>query len=238
MRPRSLSAVPVAIKLLLVVALLAQLAWHAARSRMPEQTSTLSPPPSVAVLSVASMGETIWLAKALMLWLQSFDVQEGTVISFRHLDYQPLTAWLQRVLDLDPRGQYPLMAAARVYTLVPDRHKQEQMLEWIYREFPRDPERRWPWMAHAAILAKHRLGDLGLALKYSQIISDISDDTVIPGWARQMNIFMLQEVGDLAAAEMALRALLDSGTVTNPAEQRFLEAELRKTREKIATQGQ
>jgi len=238
MRDRPLSQVPLIIKLLLAVMLLCQGLWHYAQTGREAQISSLPAPPATSVLRVISLGEKTALAKMLMLWLQSFDAQGGQKIPFRQLDYSVLLAWLQVIVDLDPRGQYPLMAAARIYTLVPDRHKQKRMLEWIYREFPRDPERRWPWMAHAAILAKHRLGDLGLALKYSQIISDNSDNKAIPPWARQMSIFMLQEVGELAAAEMALRALLDSGTVTNPAEKRFLEDELRKTREKIAAQAQ
>ena len=41
------------------------------------------------------------------------------------------------------------------------------MLEFVYREFLLDPNRRWPWLAHATVLAKHRLHDLPLALRYA-----------------------------------------------------------------------
>ena len=67
--------------------------------------------------------------------------------------------WLETILALDPAGQYPLLMAAQVYSQVPDPARERLMLEFVHQQFLHDPNRRWRWLAHAAIMAKHRLHD-------------------------------------------------------------------------------
>ena len=131
--------------------------------RPQARAEELPPPPPLAALRAISLGDPIPLAQLSTLWLQAFDNQPGVSIPFLDLDYGKVEAWLQSILQLDPRGQYPLMMASQLYAQVPDERKQRQMLELVHREFLTDPNRRWPWMAHAAIMAKHRLNDLPLA---------------------------------------------------------------------------
>src|SRR5262249_2553713 len=146
----------------------------------------LPPPPEMAVLRLASLGDPVALAKGLMLYLQAFDYRSGSKIPYRDLDYERLETWLARILELDPQGQYPLLAASRLYAEVPVESKQRSMLEFIYREFLRDPNRRWPWLAHATAIAKHTLHDLPLALRYAQALRRYAVADAVPLWARQM----------------------------------------------------
>jgi hypothetical protein len=100
------------------------------------------------------------------------------------------------------------------------------MLEFVYREFLRDPNQRWPWLAHAALLAKHRLGDLPLALRYASAIDERVTAPDVPLWARQMRIFILEDLNELDAAKILLGGLLASGKIRDPAELRFLKQRL------------
>ena len=76
------------------------------------------------------------------------------------------------ILELDPRSQYPLFAAARVYAETAGRGAPAaSRSSSCYAEFLRDPNRRWPWLAHAALLAKHRLKDLPLARRYAAALA-------------------------------------------------------------------
>jgi hypothetical protein len=87
------------------------------------------------------------LSKATMLYVQGFDEQAGISIAWRDLDYTKVSAWLQRVLDLDPRGQYPLLAASEVYGAVSDPARARQMLDFVYANYPKTPTaagRGWP----------------------------------------------------------------------------------------------
>jgi hypothetical protein len=167
------------------------------------------------------------MARLMMLWLQAFDNQPGISIPFRKLDYTRVIGWLEGALGLDPRGQYPLLAASRLYTEVPDAAKQRQMLDFVYRAFLRDPNRRWPWLAHGVYVAEHRLHDLGLALCFARALADHASGPEVPHWAQQMQIFVLQDMGEIQAAKVLIGALLESGRISDPQELRFLAHRLR-----------
>ena len=161
-----------------------------------------------------------------MLWLQAFDNQPGISIPYRELDYPVVIAWLDDMLELDARGQYPLFAASRLYSEVPDEARQRLMLEFVYRKFMEDPDLRWPALAHAVYMAKHRLHDLPLALRYARALTDYVSDTNVPYWVRQMQVWVLEDMGELEDAMILLGGLVESGTIKDPHELMFLRLRL------------
>lgn len=220
--------------MMLALGLAAQLAWHWGVPQVTPRASALPPAPATATLQLASIGDPIALAKLLMLYIQAFDYQSDSRIPYRDLDYAEIETWLQRILRLDPGGQYPLFVASRLYAEVPDEKKQRQMLDFVYREFALDPNRRWPALAHATAIAKHKLKDLPLARSYAaQLQSRITDPTV-PEWARQMEIFVLEDMNELETARIMIAGLLRSGRITDPAELRFLDQRLRELEAKTS----
>ncbi|HEX2825707.1 MAG TPA: hypothetical protein VHP37_05130 [Burkholderiales bacterium] len=223
---RPVSAVPRAVKAVLVAALAAQVAWQAAAPKPVAAAAALGMPPPAQWLEVASVGEPIGLSELLVLYLQAFDNQPGVSVPFRDLDYGAVEAWLGRALDLDPAGQYPLLMASHLYTQVPDEAKRRRMLEFVHREFLRDPNRRWRWLAHAALIAKHQLRDMPLALRYADDIARHAP--AASGWAKQMRIFIREDMGELESATVLLGGLLAGGEVTDAAEIRFLTERLEK----------
>lgn len=225
-RARSIAAVPRAALVTLVVVLGLQIVWHGLRPGPQARAEDLPSPPVMNSLKVASLNDPIVMAKLLTLWLQAFDNQPGVSIPFRNLNYPRVTEWLNRILILDPRGQYPLLAASRVYAEVPTEAKQKHMLEWVYEQFLVDPNRRWPWLAHASIIAKHRLGDLPLALKYARAITEHATGDNVPYWARDMTIIILEDMGELDSARLLIGGLLDGGLITDVHERQFLERKL------------
>jgi len=219
---RPLSRVPPAVLACLALALALQMGIGAAGPRPTAVAADLPAPPPLTVLRTAAFGEPIALAQLLTLYLQAFDTQPGISIPFKDLDYDRTTSWLNAILALDPRGQYPLLLAAQVYSQVPDPHKQRQMVEFVYRQFELDPVDRWRWLAHCVLVAKHRLNDLPLALRYAQALAQRGTDPSIPGWARQMHIFLLEDMGEYESAKLLLGGLLTSGSIKDSNEFRFL----------------
>jgi hypothetical protein len=128
-----------------------------------------------------------------------------------------------------------LLAASRLYAEVPVEAKQRSMLEFVYRQFLLDPSRRWPWLAHATVIAKHRLRDLPLALRYAQAIQRHATGEGIPLWARQMEIFILEDMNELETARIIIGGYLESETIKDPAELRFLEERLRQLEARTQT---
>ena len=238
MAERRLAAVPRAVTGLLALALLAQVGWHGMRANLEAAAETLPPAPSAEALRLASLGDPIVFAKTLMLWLQAHDNQAGVSIPFRALDYARVQSWLDRILELDPRGQYPLLAASRVYGAVSDERRKRMMLEFVYERFLDDPNRRWRWLAHAAIVAKHQLKDPKLALKYARAITDKADGDEVPAWARDMTVIVLEDMGELEDAKFLIGGLIHSGRVTDPHEIRFLEKKLTELEEKITARDE
>lgn len=219
---RPVAAVPRPVLALLAVALASQLLWHGLRPAPLPSEKGLPPPPAPGILKLLALGEEAAASRALMLWLQAFDYQPGISIPFARLDYGRLSDWLDRILALDPRSNYPLLSAARVYTLVKDPDRKRLMIAFVRSRFLEDPERRWQWMAHAVFVAKHQLRDLDLALQLARELRVKTPGSVVPTWARQMELFVLEDLGDLEGARILLGGLIDSGAVKDENEMRFL----------------
>jgi len=215
-------AVPRTVLLAVLLALSVQIAWQANRPLARARAQDLPPAPSLAALQLAALGDPVALSKASMLYVQGFDEQAGISIAWRDLDYAKVRDWLQRVLDLDPRSQYPLLAASEVYGAVSDPTRVRLMLDFVYQRYSEDPNRRWPWLAHAALVAKHRLHDLPLARHYAQAIRLQASGPGVPSWAKQMEVFILEDMNELEAARALIGGLLNSGQITDPNEVQFL----------------
>jgi len=222
---RSLRSVPRMVIILLIASFSGQIQYRAPPSA---QIQLLRSPPSVSTLRLLSLGDTIVTAKILMLWLQFFDNQNGQFLSYQQLNYTALRQWLESIIELDPRSQYPLLVASHVYSNVTDPVKMTQMLELVYEQFLLDPNSRWPWLAQATLLAKHRLKNLPLALKYAQAIAKHAtpEMTKIPAWAREMQLFVLEDLGEFEQAQLIIGGMLTNGQVTDLNEIKFLNQKL------------
>lgn len=223
---RPLGAVPGWIWAGLAACLALQLSWRAAQPAAATAAEDLPAAPTPAALRLASFGEPAATARLAMLYVQAFDLRGTNDVPYQRLDYQRLVAWLHAIIELDPKSEYPLFSAARVYAENPDPAKTRTMLEFLYREFLKDPNHRWQWLAEAALVAKHRLHDLPLALRYADAIDRLTHASDVPLWAKQMRIFILEDMNELQAAKVILGGLLESGTIKDPAELRYLKRHL------------
>jgi hypothetical protein len=221
---RPVSAVPRWVLAILALSLATQIGWEAHRETGPAAAVELPPAPGAQALRLASFGEPEAAARLAMVHLQSY----------RTPDYGRLVDWLEAILELDPRSQYPLFSAARVYAETADPLRSRMALEFVYRQFLHDPNRRWPWLAHAALLAKHRLKDLPLARRYAQALQRHASATDVPPWVKQMEIFILEDLNELEAARILIGSLLESGALYDPAELRFLRQRLEELERRLA----
>ena len=226
---RRIAEVPPAVGLVLIAACTLQIGWHAWRPDPHADVQRLAHPPPVPALRIAAFGDDAALAKLLMLRLQAHDEQPGASVPFMHLDYERVAGWLDGIIELDPRADSPMLAAARLYGSVPDPIRQRTMFELVHRRFLEDPDRRWPWLAHAAVMAKHRLGDYPLALRYASALSRHATGPRVPAWVRDMGALVAADLGEVETAWALVAGLVESGRLTDPQEIRFLAARLAET---------
>ncbi len=223
---RPFRAVPWLFSALLVGAMCAQLGWHYYASRHYVERQYLASPPSQQQLQVLAFGEPEILARLLMLWLQSFDNQPGISLPLRELNYSHVVGWLETISQLDERSHYPLSSAAYIYAGIKHPQKQRQIFDFIESRFQQQPKRFWRWLAHASIMARHRLKDNELALKYARQLREYTLPTDIPAWARQMEITILEEQGEYESARMLIGGLLSEELLNDSQEQHFLNQRL------------
>jgi hypothetical protein len=107
---RPLRSVPASVLALLGLSLAAQIALQVSRNAGIEAAAELPPAPGADALRLASFGEPEAAARLAMVHVQTY----------RSPDYRRLVDWLESILALDPRSQYPLFSAARVYAETAD----------------------------------------------------------------------------------------------------------------------
>lgn len=210
---------------LLAVALLAMFATQRGLPLQGNASAPLSPPPSERLLRAASLAEPELAAQLLALRVQGYDATPQIAGTLNHLDYEPLARWLATIAKLDPNSAYSAQLAL-LYSRVNDPDKKRRMLALVAENFRHAPQQHWRAMAEAAIIARHELEDTGLALRYAELIERYATGSGVPGWAQQMHVLLLADLGEQERARIVLGALIASGKVHNAHELRLLEARL------------
>jgi hypothetical protein len=209
--------------LLMATAIAAQIAFSVLLLPQPKpKISALHQPPSALFLQAVSLGDPLALGRILMMNLQAHDNQQGLSIPFRELDYDVLGQWLDRIVSLDEKAEYPHFSAAKIYSFVSNEERQNKMIEWVRRHFARSPDTRWEWMAHMTNLARHTLKNNALALEMAKEMRDLTTPGKVPGWVRQTEAFILEEEEEYEASASLLAGLLEACEVTDPTEFEFL----------------
>ena len=219
---RDISFVPRSIGIALLLSLFLQCLWHFSFTKLEVKRHNLPAPPQSSFIRLVSLDDTTTAAKVVMLWLQAFDNQPGVSIPLKELNYDKVIQWLDLILELDNKIQYPLLAAIRFYAEVQDEEKQRKMIRYVSEKFIESPATRWPFMTHAVYIAKHRIKDEQLALKCAQMIRQYAKGDKIPYWAKQMEIFVLEDMGELESAMIVIGGLLESGELKDPHQRKFL----------------
>ncbi len=203
------------------------------RGKPTANAEALGWPPKALGARLLSLDEPVAFAKLLNIVTQAHDAQPGLSLAYGQLNYDQLTAWLDLSLALDPTGQYPMMAGARLYTQnSADLARQRKMTDWVAARFLDDPERRWPWMGHVAYVARAQFRDQALAMKYAETLRDKTENIAsVPAWARQLDIFLKIENKDSDTAKFLIGGLLHSGKIKDPNELRFLAHTLKELEE-------
>lgn len=224
---------PKALWVLLVVGLLTSVILSTVRGKPQASADALGWPPSNQGARLIALDEPVAFAKMLNLVTQAHDVQPGLSLAYGQLNYDQLTKWLDLSLELDPTGQYPLMAGARLYTQnSADLARQRKMTDWVAARFLDDPERRWQWLAHVAYVARVQFKDQPLAMQYAETLRNKTENIPsVPAWARQLDIFFKIESKDSETAKFLIGGLLHSGKITDPNELRFLAHTLKELEE-------
>lgn len=193
----------------------------------------LSSPLAADTYRALSMGSAQLAGYLLALRLQLHDNQAGRHFSYRMIDYAILVEWLERITEISRGTEYPMLLASRVYSSTGDRGRLRRVIAFIERRFEDDPQKHWRRLAEACLLAKHKVGDLELALRLARRLAQQPASVVMPQWARDFEFLLLAELNELESAIAIIQAMLQSGAVTDPDELIFLREKLSDFQQKL-----
>ncbi|MBT5229651.1 MAG: hypothetical protein HOM11_05175 [Methylococcales bacterium] len=190
------------------------------------QTKDFPPATDIRILKVIALGEKSTLSRLLMLWIQAFNNQPGVYLSFRELDYDRLTQWLDLCLQLDPKSRYPLMAATHLYASQPDPVRQKKMMKFIRQKFLQNPNRHWRWMVEIALIARHKMHNTTLALLFAKELSQKATGPDVPEWIHKLYPWLLADLGEHQQSLQFIQKLVQEGHITDKQELLFLQQKM------------
>lgn len=208
--------------LVLGLAVAAQLALHVTTRDVTPPWDVLGPPPSDTALELLAFGDRELLFRWATLSLQNAGDGGGRVTPLTAYDYGSVVGWLERLDDLSPRSRVVPALAAHYFGQTKDRDDLRRIVNFLARAVPRDPERRWQYLAHAVVIARHRLNDLPLALDLARRLAALPAGD-IPLWTRQMPAFVLEGMGETQAAREVMEAILSTHSNLPPEERAFMQ---------------
>lgn len=224
---RPLVQLPRSLLLAFVILLAAQLIYHQhAERQLDASYRDLSSPLSGASYRAIAMGSEQLLGYLLAIRLQLHDNQAGQHFNYDLIDYGILIDWLDRITELSLGTEYPMLLASRVYSSTGDHSRLRLLLEFIAKRFEDDPQRHWRRLAEACLLARHKLGDLELALRLAERLAQQPPSVTMPQWARDFRFLLLAELNEFEAAIAIIEALLQTDAIDDPDEERFLREKL------------
>jgi hypothetical protein len=207
--------------------LLAQIVFHHSnRERLEASYEPLTRPHSARTYEALAMGSDRLLGYLLALRLQLHDNQAGQHFRYSLMDYDLLVDWLDILSDIDADSEYPMLLASRIYTQTGSAERLRKILDFIERRFDDNPQLHWRRLAEACLIAKHKLDDLELALRLAGKLAAQPASVDMPHWARDFEFLLLAEMNETESAIAIIQALLQSGSIKDPDERRFLREKL------------
>ncbi|TNF88068.1 MAG: hypothetical protein JSU67_09275 [Gammaproteobacteria bacterium] len=231
---RPLLQLPVPLLLAFVLAFACQLLiHHREQQQLATEYRPLANPLAVDSYRGMAMGSEQLLGYLLAIRLQLHDNQIGRHFSYSLIDYRVLVDWLDRITEISQGTEYPMLLASRIYSSTEDRERLRRMLGFIERRFEDDPHKHWRRLAEACLLAKHRLGDLELALSYAERLALQPASVRMPQWARDFRFLLLAELNELEAAIAIIQAMMQTDVINDPDEKKFLQEKLSTFQQKL-----
>lgn len=173
------------------------------------QERTLAPPPTREVALASALGDGEFFFRTGLLKLINLGVTGGELVPMKELDYGDLTGWFYLLDSLDPRSVTVPSLAAYWYGFTPKTADSRYIIDYLLSRAEFDAHDGWRWRVQAMFFAKHRLGDLELALAIAQDLA-ARDDPEAPYWVEHMPAFMLEGLGENEAALILLVSIMES----------------------------
>ena len=208
--------------LLLIVLICAQVLVATTWLEQRKLTEPIAPPPSYETGLAVSLGDGEFFFRSSALHLINAGVSGGQAIPLKNLDFERLQAWFFLLDRFDPRSNLVPVLAGYWFGFTQYRPDARFIVDYLLARAENDPDDAWRWRLQAIFLAKHRIGDLDLALEIAEFTAAL-DDPNAPFFLKQMPAFVLEDMGDQEAALILLQSIMATHPDLPDDEARFLQ---------------
>ena len=217
----------VRVVLALGAALALNLSFWAGTKYLYAKWEGVPPVPSREGAIMMALGDAQFAYRLGAITLQNLGDSGGRITPIRDYNYAKLGEWFTLLDNLDPASDHVPMLAAYYFGATRVPADVAVIVDYLGRVGQRPIGSKWRWLVHAVFLARHRLGDLQVALDLAYKLSkmELQDDTM-PAWGRQMPAFVLKAKGDREDARKIIVDLLASGKAFHQNEINFMKAYL------------
>jgi len=179
--------------IVLFVALSLQLLyWHDTHNIKPN-LAIMPVLPTKKEMAAMAFGDNQLYYRTLGLKLQMAGDTWGRSTPLKDYDYPQLYKWFTLLDSLDERAHYIPSLAAYYFSRSQHIPDVKYVLDYLEERSFKDPERNWWWLSQSIYLANSVLGDKERAIKIAHKLREVH--TEIPMWARQMEAFLREDLG-------------------------------------------
>ncbi len=231
---RPIRQLPLLLLVGFVLTFTAQVIYHnLAQQQAVAKYRPLSKPLAGDSYRAVAMGSEELLGYLLSINLQLHDNQAGQHFRYSLIDYDLLVRWMDTISDISGTIEYPMLLASRIYTQTNDERRLRLILDYIERRFDDNPQLHWRRLTEACLIAKHKLNDLELALRFADKLAATPAEVNMPHWARDFQFLLLADLNEFESAIAIIQALLQSGSIKDPDERKFLKEKLSDFQQKL-----
>lgn len=187
------------IKFVLILAVIAQIGfWYSVKDIKPflEITPEI---PTVKQTEAFSLGDRQFYFRAKTLELQMAGDTFGRTTALKDYDFPLLKKWFFYLDTLDEMSNFTPSIAAYYFSRTQHPKDVIYPLDYLEAHADKHPTEKWWWYSQAIYLANSVLGDKQRALEIATKLRKVKGD--LPIWARQMEAFMQEDLGDKDSAE-------------------------------------
>lgn len=183
----------------------------------------LNVPPAPTFLQAvgSSLGDAQLAYRYNASLLQNFGSTGGRNQTLDSYNFDTLAEWFFLQDKLDSRANISPYLAAYYYGGAQTGENVRPLIPYLKQASYSPYPGKWRWLAHAVYLARHRVGDLDLAVALAQDLANHPDENK-PIWTRQMVAFVHYAQGSNQAAYDILKSIMIAEVDTLPPQEIFV----------------
>lgn len=193
----------------MIVALALQCVYWEHTYTIKPDLGVVSQVPSDVEADALSFGDKELYFRSQALNLQFMGDTWGRSTPLKDYDYKLVYQWLVFLDKYDPKSNMLPSAAAYYYSKTQHPADVSYILDYLEKRSFADPEYNWWWLSQSIYLANSVLHDKQRAIRIASVLRKVKAD--IPIWARQMEAFLQEDLGDKdKAADIMCDAIKNS----------------------------